>query len=175
MNIRKYTVLPTFLIFAAVGALNLGARTASSQNWSSSYAFPSANDKAVSVQQAQAIRNARNTAGPTTVVNNTSENYNDNRSNYVESNVSGGGGATVDYQIGDSIGQNTNAIGAMNTGTTNVRIDGDGNYVSAINSAESQGCIDGSVNLSSIDPLNSVGTIGGVDLDLNGREVIQDC
>lgn len=70
--------------------------------------------------------------------------YYDNRYNYVESN-SGGGEISTDFQIGDDIGENTYAVGSINTGSTNIEVNGTGNYVDAVNSAETNGCVDGSI------------------------------
>lgn len=111
------------------------------QSWSGSWGFQSASDRSIALQQAQAIRSARNQGGPSTIINNV---Y-DYRSSYQEIVGTGGPLGDVQFQIGDAIGQNTNAIGAMNTGTTNIDIAGSGNTVTATNAADSEGCIDGSV------------------------------
>jgi len=100
------------------------------------------------MQQAQAIRAATQAqAGPSTVVYNTTTN--DNRQNYQDIQAGTGTLGNVDFQLnGDRIGQNTNTVGSMNTGTTNVDINGSGNVVNATNAADSQGCLDGSISMS---------------------------
>jgi hypothetical protein len=117
------------------------------QSWSGSWGFQSPSDRSIALQQAQAIRSARNQPGPSTVINNV---Y-DNRSSYQEIVGTGGPLGDVQFQIGDAIGQNTNAIGAMNTGTTNIDIAGSGNTITATNAADSEGCVDGSVQAENLD------------------------
>ncbi|SOB89419.1 hypothetical protein SAMN05877809_1013 [Rhodobacter sp. JA431] len=109
--------------------------------WSSSWGFASATDRSVAVSQAQTIRNAE--AG---VINSQTiyETYYDNRNNYVEV-LSDSGDVTTDFQNGDEIGENTYAVGSLNTGSTEITIEGDGNTVDAVNSAATDGCVDGSV------------------------------
>ncbi|MCB1426860.1 MAG: hypothetical protein KDJ89_14345 [Notoacmeibacter sp.] len=97
---------------APAQAQNVGS---AGQNWSSSWGFSSSADRSLRLQQAQVIRNAETTADPSTVVYN--NNIYDYRSNYQEVNTGGDNTAAVDYQIGDNIGQNTNAVGSMNTGS----------------------------------------------------------
>lgn len=118
------------------------AQTVSSpgRDWSGGWGFSSPSDRSLRLQEAQAIYNAENPQdGPSTVITN---NY-DNRSNFID--AGGGTIGPIDYHIGDEIGQNTNSVGAMNTGSTTIEVAGDGNIVDAINSADSTGCIDGSV------------------------------
>lgn len=127
-------------------AQNIAAPGAS---WSSGWGFQSMSQRSLLIQQAQAIRSATTPQGPGTIVYNTTNN--DYRSNYQD--ITTGASAVTDaitLQIADVIGQNTNAVGAMNTGTTNIDINGNNNSVTATNGADSAGCIDGSVhNLSS--------------------------
>lgn len=140
------------------------------QGWSTTYGFPSFNDRSVTLQQAQVMRNALQ-QGPSTVIYNTT----DNRSNFVENVLSGSSSATVDFQIGDTIGTNTNSIGAMNTGQTSIDIRGDNNQVQATNAADSRGCIDGSVNTSTLQPLSGLGSVGQMDFGLSARAGDTDC
>jgi hypothetical protein len=164
-----------FLRAQIVCALTLVAVPASAQNysgpgqsWSGSWGFQSPSDRSIALQQAQAIRSARNpTPGPTTVITNS---Y-DNRSSYQEIVGTGGPVGDIQFQIGDAIGQNTNAIGAMNTGTTNIDIAGSGNTITATNAADSEGCIDGSVQAENVAvPGELVGTGGqSVSMTSGGR------
>lgn len=103
-------------------------------NWSSSYGFPSATDRSVGLQTANAIRAAKNPI--------TSSHYYDYRSGYVEYYAAPGSSMTSDFQLGDT---NSNSVGAMNTGDLNVTVEGEGNSVNASSAADSQGCIDGSI------------------------------
>ncbi|WP_127560285.1 hypothetical protein [Nioella ostreopsis] len=133
----------TLAFCVACGFANAQSTYGPGQSWSSTWG-PSATNRSLRLQEAQAIRSAeQSSGGPSTVVYNT--NSYDNRANYQDlSGVSGSLGA-IEFQIGDQIGQNTNSVGAMNTGETTIEINGDGNLVDATNSAESEGCIDSSV------------------------------
>lgn len=143
-------------IAAALGSASLASAQSSygpGQSWSSTWG-PSATNRSLRLQEAQAIRTAEQGSGPTTIVN-TSTIY-DNRSNYQDlSGVLGTLGA-IDFHIGDEIGQNTNSVGATNTGSTTIEITGNGNLVDATNSADSEGCIDSSVVNETLSLLDSV-------------------
>lgn len=143
--------LPACLVAGGVllGASALQAQNFASpgSNWSSSWGFQSMSQRSLLVQQAQAIRAASVPAGPGTVVHNTSTTINDNRTRYQEIIGGSGGMGDLTLQVADVIGQNTNSVGSMNTGSTTIEIRGDGNSVTAVNSSESNGCIDGSVQL----------------------------
>ncbi len=137
----------------------------SGQSWGGSWGFPSPSDRSLLIQQAQTIRNATQQQGPTSIV--TYNTWTDNRSNYLENNTAEGAETVLDYQIGDSIGQNTNTIGAMNTGTTNIEVSGDNNQVSASNAADSVGCQDGSIALETYGGSNATnGTPSGIDISI---------
>lgn len=109
-------------------------------SWSGNWSFSSATDRSIALQQAQMIRQAEFGVDPSTVYNT----YNDNRSNYVEANGSEGG-VNSDIHIGDETGQNTYAVGSLNTGSTTITVDGNGNIIDANNSAETNGCVDASI------------------------------
>lgn len=116
--------------------------SSSGQSWSGSWGFPSATDRSIALQQAQVLRQVENpTQQPETVYNN----YYDNRSNYVDA-TSQDGSITVDNHVGDEIGENTYAVGSLNTGNTTIAVEGDGNMIDSVNSADMQGCVDGSIN-----------------------------
>jgi hypothetical protein len=116
--------------------------SSSGQSWSGSWNFSSATDRSIALQQAQVLRQVEKaTPQPETVYNN----YYDNRSNYVEAH-SQDGAITVDNQVGDEIGENTYSVGSLNTGNTTIAVDGDGNVIDSVNSADTQGCVDGSIN-----------------------------
>lgn len=122
---------------AAGIAQNFGS---AGQNWSTSWYFSSPTDRSIALQQAQIIRQAEIGANATTTYNT----YYDNRSNYIETHT-GGGAAASDLHVGDQIGENTYAVGSLNTGSTTITVKGDGNSVTAVNSADTAGCVDGSI------------------------------
>ncbi|RGP36924.1 hypothetical protein D1012_12285 [Pseudotabrizicola alkalilacus] len=96
--------------------------------------------------------------GPSSVIN-TNNYYNtDNRANYVE--VISEGSVSTEYQIGDQIGQNTNSVGSMNTGTTTIDIQGNSNSIHAINSADNTGCVDGSALTNTMTSPVGAGSLG---------------
>lgn len=151
------------------------ATTAVSQNfssggndWAAGWGFQSPTDRSLALQQAQAIRSAQTAPAPGTVVNNTSYNTNsyDNRSGYLDAGGDNAVYGDLDTHInGDKIGQNTNSIGAMNTGTTNIDVVGSNNLIDATNAADSNGCIDGSVTLTDT-PFASNETASGIDITM---------
>lgn len=147
------------LLSLPAAAQNYGSAGGS---WSANWGFSSASDRSLRLQEAQAIRSAQQSAGPTTVVNTT--NYNDSRSNYQEILGGDGGLGAIDFQIGDAIGQNTNSVGAMNTGSTEITVTGSDNYIDAINSADSQGCVDASILTETLSMLGSLEQGDGINV-----------
>lgn len=137
-----FIVMLAMIVPHSAHAQNFGS---AGQNWSTSWYFSSPTDRSIALQQAQIIRQAENGPDPTATYNT----YYDNRSNYMETNT-GGGAATSDLHVGDKIGENTYAVGSLNTGSTTITIDGDGNSVTAVNSADTTGCVDGSISSASL-------------------------
>jgi len=136
------------------------------QTWSGTWGFESASDRSIALQRAQMIKTAEQGADPTTV--NNYETYYDNRSNYIETNNSGAGSVAAEVHNGDEIGTNTNAVGAMNTGSTTITLSGDGNNVSSNNSADTSGCIDGSVSSTQVDLLPGFGAFSSAGTAIAG-------
>lgn len=137
---RSVVVAVAMVALSAVPALAQNF-TSTGQSWSGSWGFSSATDRSIALQQAQVLRQVeRGTADPQTTYNN----YYDNRSNYVEA-TSLGGAITTDLHVGDEIGENTYAVGSLNTGNTTISVDGNGNFIDSVNSADTQGCVDGSI------------------------------
>lgn len=143
----------------------------SGQSWTSTWGFSSVAERSLSLQTAQAIRAARQT--PVDPIYNTYNTY-DNRTNYQEYN--GGNGAVMggDFQVGDQIGQNTNSIGSMNTGTTNIDIAGNGNAVTATNGADNTGCVDGSIGMNSFEAMTPTSTMG-IDITIGALQPANTC
>ena len=156
--------VPTIAVLCMFGADVSYAQgfSGGGQNWSAGWGFMSASDRSIALQQAQMIRTAEEGADPTGVYNT----YYDNRYNYIDSN-SGGGTVTADLHIGDEIGTNTNSVGAMNTGSTTIDLSGDNNTVIADNTADSTGCVDGSVTSGSTNPLPGL----YLNADANGATI----
>lgn len=132
----------TMALCLCVPAFDAQAQSVGSagSSWSGDWSFSSATDRSIALQQAQMIRLAEVGVDPSTIYNT----YNDNRSNYVEAN-SAGGAVTTDLHVGDETGQNTYAVGSLNTGSTTITVDGNGNTIDANNSAETNGCVDASI------------------------------
>lgn len=122
-----------------------------SANWNSSYGFSTAQETTVRILQADTIKKAEegyyDSFGPAQV---TMYNSYDYRQGHIE--ITAGEGARIDVEnhTGDTIGQNTNVIGAINQSTTTIDIGGSNNSVTAISGAESTGCQDGSVNIATV-------------------------
>lgn len=110
--------------------------------WSGSWGFGTVNDRNVSISQAQTMRIAERGAA---VTNQTTYNTNyDNRTNYVDVQ-SGDGDVVTDLQVGDNIGENTYAVGSLNTGSTTISVDGSDNIIDANNTADTTGCTNASI------------------------------
>lgn len=157
------------LLATPVFAQNFGSPGGS---WSANWGFSSASDRSLRLQEAQAIRSAQQSSGPTTVVNTT--NYNDSRANYQEIIGGAGGLGAIDFHIGDEIGQNTNSVGAMNTGSTEITVNGSDNYIDAINSADSQGCVDASILTETLSMLGSLEQGDGITVQ-TGHSPSSEC
>ena len=168
-----FTKITTPLAVAALAAALIAATaeaqnvSSSGQNWSSGWGFASPSDRNLALQQAQAIRQARTQPGPNTVVNNHNNTVNDNRSNYQEVLGELLDIDTIDFQLnGDRIGKNTNSVGSMNTGNTEIDIHGTNNTVHAINSADTEGCVDGSIQQDS-NLFESMASPSGIDISVD--------
>ena len=135
-----------------VGVLVLGplfATPSAAQNfssagagWSGSWGFGSVSDRNVAISQAQTMRNAEK--GPAITSQTTYNTNYDNRTNYVDVQ-SGDGDVVTDLQVGDNIGENTYAVGSLNTGSTTISVEGSDNKIEANNSADSTGCTNASI------------------------------
>lgn len=170
-NIKNIAVAiaSIFAIHAADGCfhtVHADNFSSAGQRWSGSWSIPSFNERAVLLQQAQLIKQAEQAAAPTTVINNLT----DNRSGYIETNAIDGSTISGASHIGEEIGQNTNSIGAMNTGNTSIDINGSGNSVNAVNSADSKGCVDGSIATGTTDVPAGTST-SGIDISISGTSV----
>lgn len=141
-----------FTRLAALAALVLSlplvaqAQTSGGSDWSSSYMFPSANDRVARTSMIDQVAKAENgyyaTVGTTTY--NTYNTY-DNSVGSV--NVNAEAGATVDASIrtAEGSGTNTYVVGAINTSNNNIQISGSDNLVDISNSASNTGCQDGTI------------------------------
>lgn len=142
----------------------------SGSTWAGSWQFQSATARSVEVQQADIMKRGESgyydSFGPAqTTVNNST--INDNRSNYVEANGGADGAIEIVNRIGDEIGKVSNVTGAINTGSTQISVEGTGNNIHAINSSDSQGCLDGSINETEVqhrflDPSSSASVLNSV-------------
>jgi hypothetical protein len=176
---KQKGLVKLFMFIAMTVAVSTSAEaqnySSSGQNWSGGWGFSSVSDRSLAMQQAQAIRAARSQPGPTTVVTNYSTNTYDNRSSYQEVFGETLTFDTIDFQLnGDRIGQNTNSVGSMNTGTTNIDITGTNNSVVATNSADNQGCVDGSAQQES-NILDSMVSSMGIDVGFNSTGRLTKC
>jgi len=174
-NFKMISAIASFGLILLAGASGAFAQTfaSSGQNWSGGWGFPSVSERSLAIQQAQAIRQAETTAGPSTVMTNNNQYFNDNRSSYQEVTGQVLELGTIDFQLsGDRIGQNTNSIGSMNTGTTNIDVNGSGNEIVASNLAENKGCVDGSIQQETT-ALESIESPSGIDISVHstGRDM----
>jgi hypothetical protein len=168
---RRAALLGTLIICVPFSAGNAQSYTSANTGWSSSWGFASPADRQVALQRAQAMYQIRN-GNPQSVVNNNTYNNvsTDNRQNYVEQNAEG----QVEFVGADKVGQNTNSIGAMNTGSTSIEINGSNNMVTATNSSDSNGCVDGSIQTSTANP-NFAKHDGQIDISVLARTSALSC
>lgn len=114
-----------FSLFASSLALPVAAQNSDSAgaNWNSSWGFATTAERSLGLSQAQTQRAARMApaAGPVT------------------------------YETVYNNTTNTNTVGAMNTGDTTVTVTGDGNSLNTTSTADSAGCLDGSVGFTTVD------------------------
>lgn len=139
MKVIKHAILGSLICGVLANAGVAQSYSSPGQSWSAVYGFSSSSDRSVALSQAQAIRAAE--MPQQQPVYNT---YNDNRSNYIQVNTRGGDASGTSH-IGDEIGQQTYSVGASNTSTTNVTIEGNNNSITNTNGATSAGCVDGSI------------------------------
>jgi hypothetical protein len=163
--------LVLFSIMTGLGSAAIAQNVnGSSSTWTGSWQFQSATARSVEVQQADIMKRGESgyydSFGPAqTTVNNTT--INDSRSNYVEATGSEGSTMDIANRIGDEIGKVSNVTGAINTGSTQISVDGAGNTIHAINRSDSQGCLDGSINETQtqtrfLDPSSSASVLNSV-------------
>lgn len=140
-------------VFALAAVLpEIAASQTAAGDWNSSWQFSNVTRRTLTLQQADLIAKMENgfydSFGPaqTTVINNTNT---DNRSNYIETINEGEGVGSIENKIGDDIGQNTNTVGSMNTGSTTIEVTGSNNEIDAYNTSRNTGCLDGSINTAS--------------------------
>lgn len=158
----KMTAIATAILSVAASAASAQDYSSIGQTWSSVAGFASASDRSVALQRATAIRTAEQGADPTSIYY--TDNYYDNRQNYIETNT-GGGALTGSTQIGDTIGEQTYSVGALNTGSTTITIDGDNNILEANNTATSDGCVHGAIIHNTTDiPFGTTGAVATTGL-----------
>jgi len=163
-------ILLGFAPVSSAFAQNAGTPGAS---WSGTWNFGSVSDRSLGLQTAQAVRQAQQ-AQIAPIYNTYNTNNNDNRSNYQEFTNGDGTLSAGEFHIGDQIGQNTNSIGSMNTGTTTIDITGSNNAVNASNGADNSGCVDGSIGLNTLGAISPTST-SGVDISIGALQPPSTC
>lgn len=115
-------VRPSIFVLAALVCLAAPSDAqnvdSSGSNWNGSWGFASTAERSLGLSQAQTQRAARQAPTP----------------------------GSVSYQTVYNNNTNTNTVGSMNTGDTTVTVTGDGNSLNTTSSADSDGCLDGSVS-----------------------------
>lgn len=165
----------SLLSVITAGAASAQNVSGSGGNWSSGWGFQSASDRSVGLQAAQAVRAARTAPSPQTVVNTTNYTTTNSytNSNIVEYSGAHGQDMSTTIHVGDAIDQNTNSIGAMNTGQTDVNVNGNNNVIHATNAADSNGCVDGSISNSQFSNQVQPGSFAGAGLPgLSGMNAV---
>ncbi|MFA5490820.1 MAG: hypothetical protein WC284_16695 [Candidimonas sp.] len=123
----KILSIATFFSVAA-GYASWAQNTASpATDWGGNYTFSSTAEKNLRLLQADLIEKREH--------------------GYYESIGRNTINQTITNNTTNNIGQNTNAIGAVNNSTTNIDVNGSNNNIDISNVADSTGCQDGSVNI----------------------------
>lgn len=145
--------------------------TSPAQSWQGTWNFAPASREQLRNQQADTIARAeggfydsfgpaRSISNNSTVNNNNISTVNDSSTGAVRIDAEDGAVIDIDNQLADRIGQQTNTTGATNNSTTTIDVSGSGNQVTAMNSAENEGCLDGSITNAS-----QSGESGGASID----------
>lgn len=114
-------------------------------NWNGSWGFASTSERSLALSQAQTQRLARQPA-----VN------------------------PVTYSTVYNNTTNTNTVGAMNTGDTNVTVNGEGNHLNTTSTAGSTGCLDGSVGFTTVET-NSTGAAQPFYFSVSDSGAVLNC
>jgi len=172
---KRYRPL-VFMALALIGstvATTTSAQnvTSPAQSWQGTWNFAPASREQLRNQQADTIARAeggfydsfgpaRSISNNSTVNNNNISTVNDSSTGAVRIDAEDGAVIDIDNQLADRIGQQTNTTGATNNSTTTIDVSGSGNQVTAMNSAENEGCLDGSITNAS-----QSGESGGASID----------
>lgn len=156
-NYRSIAVVALTLIGSTVANTTSAQNvTSPAQSWQGTWNFAPASREQIRNQQADSIARAEggfyDSFGPartsnnySTVNNNDVQTVNDSSTGAVRIDAQEGADIDIDNQLADRIGQQTNTTGATNNSTTSIDVSGSGNQVKAINAAENEGCLDGSI------------------------------
>ena len=155
MKMTAVTCLTLTCLPVSVGTQSL---LSAGGGWTTSYSFPSAAERQVRLQYAEAQRRAdSNGYGASQTTNYVTQNYNYDHS-VGDTVISAAEGAYVQIEnrTGENSGTNTNTVGSINTAHNEVTIEGDNNTLDLVNSSQSTGCQDGSINTSLNQLMDSV-------------------
>lgn len=123
-----------------------------SNDWNSSWGFPSTGQKQVRILQSDLIEKKEagyyESLGTNnySVSNSVTYDYSQGR---MEVMAADGSAVDVTNRTGEDIGQNTNVIGSINQSETTIDISGDYSTARAVNEATARGCQDGSISIDS--------------------------
>jgi len=127
-------------LYFLAGSTSAGAQNVASPavDWSGNYTFSSTADRNIRLLQADLIEKKEH--------------------GYYESLGKNIINQRITNNTTTTIGQNTNAVGAINNSTNNINLNGNENYIDISNIADSTGCQDGSVNIG--EGTSSIGSSG---------------
>lgn len=143
------------MLIVAVAMISTGApvhaqsHLSAGAGWTSSYGFPSPNERAVRLQRMQRQEELSNGFYDSPPSNDVTHNYNYDHS-VGDTVISAAEGAyvTTETRTSEGSGTNTYTVGAVNTSNNNITIDGDENLLDIVSQADSVGCQDGSITMS---------------------------
>ena len=147
---RAYLASAALVLVASTPAMG-GGTSLASPDWNGSWAFRTSSSKQLHLLQADVIEKGEGDYYDNLGKTEYNIHQDQRQGNFGDVTVESGGQVDKVYHTGDDIGQNTNTIGAVNTSTNEIRIDGSGNVLDLANVADSNGCLNGAITVATID------------------------
>ncbi|PQO22722.1 hypothetical protein C2I36_11420 [Rhodobacteraceae bacterium WD3A24] len=155
----RYTALLGICLGLSSGVVSAQSFVSAGASWTGSYALPSPNERSVRLQYMTTQRQLENgfyDAPPSTSYT-TNNNY-DHSVTFENISTAEGAHASFDARTSEGSGTNSYTVGAVNSSTNTITIDGDGNQLDIAAGAESTGCQNGAITTSN----NQI--VGGFDI-----------
>lgn len=136
------------LVLTLIPAVAVSQSTSNSgATWTSSYAFPSPAERTTRLQTMDMQRKLQTGYYDPSAYSNTVNNYYDHSVGDTTITTAEGAHVQIDNRTGPNSGTNTNTVGAINTTTSTISVDGKGNVIDIAATSTNTGCHDGSVSM----------------------------